>query len=983
MAEKPEEKQLVYVLAQRWVEQVGLILHVECYWVTPLKKGGYGKTSAVFKIDSINLQTLPIIDQRIIQWLRQISQQDRSWPYGAPQFPLIGSNGAALLQQLVLSGHCHWVNIQAPALRIGETRMGTLEWRKEPSGLQQLSCRISGRAHSILPLAPPWYIDHEHHQCGSIETGLAPDAAAAMLLAPPMQPEQCRILQQALARRSQSISSALESAVITSERVIKPSMPIPQLRLLYIRPKEKPDEWGYAREAERALPLAELSFCYGPATILAHEKQNPIVFVEGEERLSIERHFEAERAAAAQLRQIGLKTLQEHRHRSYEGYGHYWLLMNDTEQYELNDTVSRDFCMEHIPALRKIGWQIEIAPNYPDQIILEDQMEWYGDLEEADGRAWFDLELGVMVDGQRVNLLPLLVNLLMNEQETGSSAFENKTDQEKIMFRLSDGRLLPIALGRVRGVLNVLTELYDKAPLHRRSRLRLSSVQAAQLAELGTLQWSGSQRLISLGRKLRHAGGIKEVKVSKNFQAILRPYQHEGLNWLQFLREYELGGILADDMGLGKTVQTLAHILLEKESGRMDRPSLVIAPTSLMANWRMEAHRFAPTLRVLTLHGDTRKQLFDHIQNYDLILTTYPLLRRDHEVLLAHRYHLLILDEAQIIKNPHAQATQIIHRFKTRHRLCLTGTPMENHLGELWSLFHFLMPGLLFDQKRFKRLFRTPIEKLNDPDRRQALAKRVAPFLLRRTKQAVETELPPKTEIIRMVEMSDAQRDLYESIRLAMHDKVIQLIREQGFANSQIVILDALLKLRQICCDPRLLKLKSASHVEASSAKLELLMDMLPNLVEEGRRILLFSQFTGMLKLIEKALREHKIPYVILTGQTKDRASVINQFQNGVVPIFLISLKAGGMGLNLTAADTVIHYDPWWNPAVENQATDRAYRIGQDKPVFVYKLLTAGTVEEKILALQQTKRALMEGLFSEHGQHKMEWSLENIEDLFK
>jgi SNF2 family DNA or RNA helicase len=287
---------------------------------------------------------------------------------------------------------------------------------------------------------------------------------------------------------------------------------------------------------------------------------------------------------------------------------------------------------------------------------------------------------------------------------------------------------------------------------------------------------------------------------------------------------------------------------------------------------------------------------------------------------------------------------------------------MENHLGELWALFDFLMPGFLGDAQRFRRHWRTPIEQHNDPERRQRLARRVAPFLLRRRKQDVLTELPPKTEIVRSVALADDQAALYEGIRLSMEKRVRSAISAQGLARSQITILDALLKLRQACCDPRLLKLPAAERVRGS-AKLELLMDLLPEQLEEGRRILLFSQFTSMLGLIEPELDARGIAYAKLTGRTRKRDEVIERFRGGEVDLFLISLKAGGLGLNLVEADTVILYDPWWNPAVEAQAADRAHRIGQDKPVFVYKLLTEQTVEERMLAMQQHKRALADGIY--------------------
>jgi len=402
-----------------------------------------------------------------------------------------------------------------------------------------------------------------------------------------------------------------------------------------------------------------------------------------------------------------------------------------------------------------------------------------------------------------------------------------------------------------------------------------------------------------------------------------------------------------------------------------------------MFNWRMEAERFTPTLKVLVLHGPERKHAFENMLNYDLILTTYPLIVRDKEILLKHEFHFLILDEAQFIKNSKSLATQIVQQLKAKYRLCLTGTPLENHLGELWSLFHFMMPGLLGNEKKFNRLFRIPIEKQGDQERRSHLNRRIAPFLLRRTKDKVLKELPAKVEIIRHVELDGTQRDLYETIRVTMQKKVRQEIAKMGLARSHIILLDALLKLRQTCCDPRLLKIKIAEKSKSSSAKFELLMTMLVELLDEGRQILLFSQFTEMLGLIEEALHEKKIAFVKLTGQTKDRETPVQQFQNGKVSLFLISLKAGGTGLNLTAADIVIHYDPWWNPAVESQATDRAHRIGQDKTVFVYKLVAKGTVEEKILEMQVRKRALMEGLFSENANGKLKLTEKELQGLFE
>jgi len=484
-----------------------------------------------------------------------------------------------------------------------------------------------------------------------------------------------------------------------------------------------------------------------------------------------------------------------------------------------------------------------------------------------------------------------------------------------------------------------------------------------------------------VGHNCKHVVAVLFFVLDANFNAELRPYQQQGLNWLQFLRDYQFNGILADDMGLGKTVQTLAHLLLEKQSGRMEKPSLVIMPTSLVGNWRREIEQFAPELKVLVLHGSERHGLFEKITVHDVVLTTYPLLHRDQDILLKEVFHYIILDEAQYIKNPKSQTAQIAYKLKANHRLALTGTPMENHLGELWSIYHFLMPGFLNDLKRFQQLFRKPIENDADGERQKQLNQRIAPFLLRRTKDEVLEDLPDKTEIISTITLQGEQRDLYEAVRLAMDEKVRKEVANKGLARSQIMILDALLKLRQTCCDPRIVSLPQAKKVN-QSAKLTFLMEILPEMVEEGRKILVSSQFTKMLALIEAELKKEGIGYSKLTGQTRKRDEAINNFQTGKVPVFLISLKAGGVGLNLTAADTVIHYDPWWNPAVERQATDRAHRIGQKKAVFVYKLVTEGTVEEKIIALQQKKQALADAVYSgKAGEKANSISSEDLSDL--
>ncbi|MDO8706183.1 MAG: DEAD/DEAH box helicase [Sulfuricaulis sp.] len=952
---------------------------IEMVLVRPRQDGGYGKAERWNGGIVSHARFVSDADRDLLRWLEALRAEQPGPGFGV--YPLRGSAGAHVLARLIATGRCHWQNKDAPLLQPGEPRDGTPAWRIDNEGRQHLVCQGNADMDAVLPLSPPWYVDAAHAQCGPLKTGL-PDALAEKLFtAPALAPEDAEPAYAAL-RRHFSAGSPTLPTVFEPARVERPK-PVPVLHLFR---DSLPVDYGHQWQIGSArldLPLAALAFDYAGTRIETGDADEFRTRVENGQLLRLARDAKAESKALKLLGQYGFIPVAE-----LPDFGalpkrarHAFIL--DAE--EDRDAALLRFSMEDLPALRAQGWRIDVDADYPYR-VAEAGSDWFADIgEEGSGIDWFGLELGVTVDGARVNLLPMLVEWLRSGRLNRQTLAE-LTDKDHVIARLPDGRLLPIPYPRVRAVLSVLTELYDETPLDANGRLKLARAQAGALsaleADLGApLVWAGGERLRQLALKLRDFHGVQPVTPPAGLRTELRSYQRDGLDWLAFLREYEFGGVLADDMGLGKTVQALAYLQTEKEAGRLDRPALVVAPTSLMTNWRREADRFTPGLRVLTLHGAARHHDFARIAAHDLVLTTYALLSRDAEALSAQEYHAVILDEAQAIKNPKAKAAQIVRRLKTRQRLCLTGTPMENHLGELWSLFHFLMPGLLGDERRFKRLYRTPIEKHGDTQRRAALARRIAPFMLRRTKEQVAKELPPKTEIVRAVEIEGDQRDLYESIRLAMNEKVRREIEKKGLARSQIVILDALLKLRQVCCDPRLLKLESAKQVKRS-AKLELLMDMLPELIEEGRRILLFSQFTSMLALIERELSAREISYVLLTGNTRDRAAPIDRFQSGAVPLFLISLKAGGTGLNLTAADTVIHYDPWWNPAVERQATDRAHRIGQDKNVFVYKLITQGTVEEKISALQARKQALADGLYGKPQTEGPAFTAQDLELLF-
>lgn len=698
---------------------------------------------------------------------------------------------------------------------------------------------------------------------------------------------------------------------------------------------------------------------------------------ENETRRTLVRNLRSERLLLADLSGLGFKSFSEALPgaKAPESTLGFMAVAGDQALFW------SQFLKDQVPKLRDSGWQVEVPEDIGFQIHEASEDAWFTDLTgDQDGREWFSLDLGVEIEGRRISMVPLLVDCI--DQGLTAAVLEKNLDQRFLLSLGGDhGDVLSVPAHRLVVLLRFFDELLATRPVRKDGKLQLDKLRAAQLATLDGLPIRAPAELTVLSQQLGSFREIGLITPPVGLKASLRDYQREGASWMQFLREFGLHGILADDMGLGKTLQTLTHILIEKESGRMKHPCLIVAPTSVLRNWINESIKFTPSLSLLLMHGQSRKSDFKHLKQYDLVVTSYPLLVRDADVMQAQEWHIVALDEAQNIKNPKSLAAQTCSGLKVKHRLCLTGTPMENHLGELWSLFNFLMPGLLSDADTFRQHYRNPIERDADAERQKQLSTRIQPLLLRRTKDAVAKELPPKTEILHSIELGKEQTDLYETIRAAMDKRVREAIAVNGLDRSQIVVLDALLKLRQVCCHPQLLKQETARNV-TDSAKTAFLMDeLLPELIEEGRRILIFSQFTEMLALIEARLKKDGTRYVKLTGSTKDRETPIQEFQAGKVPVFLISLKAGGAGINLTTADTVIHYDPWWNPAAEAQASDRAHRIGQKNPVFVHKLICENTIEERILKMQQQKAALMEGLLAGRAD-KLQLTQSDIQALF-
>ncbi len=546
------------------------------------------------------------------------------------------------------------------------------------------------------------------------------------------------------------------------------------------------------------------------------------------------------------------------------------------------------------------------------------------------------------------------------------------------LVKLADGSYAPVRADQVGEVLARMAEIVATAG----TKQRVPLSQAGRVQDLLRLV-SDTQVATptkDLFSKFDDIGQIEPVAKPRTVKAELRPYQKEGFSWLVFLHQLNTGGILADDMGLGKTLQTIS-LLCWLKGKEIEHPSLVVAPTSVVPNWEREIAKFAPSLKTLVWHGPDRHDSVKLIPMVDVVITSFALLRRDEELLQKHRFAYAILDEAQHIKNPLSATARSAKRITADRRLALTGTPIENRLSEFWSIFDFVSPNMLGSLKTFEEQYARPIER-GDVEIARKLGSTVRPFVKRRTKSEVEKDLPPKIEQEIIVPLAEEQARLYRQMMREIRDSLLSEVEEKGVNRAQIQILAALTRLRQIACDPRLLKLPGDwDHDE--SGKLSALRQIVSEAVDGGHRVLVFSQFVEMLKIIRDALDADGVKYEYLDGSTIDRQARVDRFNNDPkLSVFLISLKAGGTGLNLTGADTVIHFDPWWNPAVEDQATDRAHRIGQRKVVSVYRLIAKGTVEEKILQLSAKKRSLVENVFSSDASGLKGLTREDVDDLF-
>ncbi len=953
-----------------------------------LIRGGWGKIKSVNQLD---YSALPAADAQIVKIIQAMGRGGSYYNYNqATQACIEGDMGQLSLRLMHESGRLFWSedgkNIGA-SMKLAAPREVQWHWREHKAANQtdvfwQLYAQTvpatddADNATRIYENNPALYADLTRSEVGCINSAqMAMPRLVALLQSPPIAQSAWQHHEQALLRHLAGLPM--------------PPFAKPPKEIRGVQPKWhlRVEQVIEAQQARFGWMMITLQFDYDGVRHFSHRIGNPVL-IDGDdvvkvdslgkatapERILLHRDLDDEKRAIGLLHAQQLQGnvngqfyLPQHSSESQMP----WVRWVDEEFASFRDAgfvVSMpEELLNWVQRADALHFKMQGANETSHEAPPANASERFAPNEAQNTSPWFDLSLGIEVQGQRINILPALPALIAQVKLLKTQLREGAELQlPESMYVPHAGAWLRLPTEPLKPWLSALLELLDGTQNLRGESLRLSRLEALRLsAALGDgAVWDGAKGLKKLLAQLKGgANALQPVLLPEGLHAELRPYQLEGVSWLQFLREQGLAGVLADDMGLGKTLQTLAHLLIEKEAGRLVHPALIIAPVSLLGNWQREAAKFTPSLRVLLLHGSGRHEAAQDMAQADIVLSPYSLLPRDKERWMAQKWSVVVLDEAQNIKNAHTDAAQVAYDLPAGQRLCLSGTPMENHLGELWSLFHFLMPGFLGSARRFKELYRTPIEKHGDTDLLAALSRRVTPFILRRTKKEVLQDLPDKIETLSMVSLEGKQADLYETIRLATEKAVRDALADKGLARSQIQVLDALLKLRQVCCDPRLVPTAAAKKVK-QSAKLELLMELLPEMLAEGRKVLLFSQFTSMLELIEIELAERKLKWVKLTGQSRKRDEIIDQFTSGQVPLFLISLKAGGVGLNLPQADTVIHYDPWWNPAVENQATDRAHRIGQTSQVFVYKLVASGTIEERMLKLQERKAALAAGMLS-------------------
>ena len=692
---------------------------------------------------------------------------------------------------------------------------------------------------------------------------------------------------------------------------------------------------GKAAEDDSKI-LFKINWQYGPYQF--GYETNPISTVEMEKTddsytfHKIYRRGEEERSVLSDLSELGL-TLTNGRMTLPKGKAFSWMADNSDKLDEMGITVKQS------------------KSDKKKYFIGESAI----DIEVSEGIDWFDIKAIIR----------------FGEFEIPFEELRKLIKAKKKELKLPNGEIAVIPEAWFTDYSELFALIEPNESAHKLKKHHLALIQDLQ---------NGNLAKVTMDRKLQKLEGFEEIEdyaLAESFNGTLRPYQKAGYNWMRFLGDYNFGGCLADDMGLGKTVQTLALLQAQKDAGAQ-QASLLIMPTSLIYNWQLEAAKFTPNMKVLVYTGTNREKNPELFKNYDLVITSYGITRLDIEILKEYYFHYVILDESQAIKNPDSIISKSVRELNSRHRLILTGTPLENSTMDLWSQISFINPGLLGTQKFFRDEFQMAIEKRQDVEKMRKLNVMIKPFILRRQKSQVASDLPEKIENVKYSSMSPQQEEKYEEAKTFYRNKILDTIEKSGIKKSQMLLLQGLTKLRQLANHPLMVE----EDYDGDSGKMEDIMHMIDSALSEGHKILIFSQFVKHLSIIRKYLNENEVKHAYLDGATKDRQGQVELFQNDdSVNVFLISLKAGGLGLNLTRADYVFLLDPWWNPAIEAQAVDRAHRIGQKRTVFTYKFITRNTVEEKILALQQSKLRLASDLITTEESFIKKLSADDIGEL--
>ncbi len=914
-------------------------------------------------------------DRSIVLGLMQLVKRQGQWPI------LDGAYGFELLEKMLELKSVFYAYGGHRRLVWSDPQEGTLGWAPTlgREGEWETNADLPAGA-SAFPLNPPLYIQGETCCCGAFTTPQPATLTMRWLAARSMKAADVSGFCLRLAKEFPDATFPTpEFARLQETQAVKPVAILTLQQRALTEKRERDEVWIELRDRLRL----RLRFRYGKALVAWDAAESAVSYREDGAIKRVPRDRDHEQQIRQQLKDWGFNAASQQ--------GTMDLFNFDSSTFAIEEGSSwATFIEKVMPHLDASLWEIEYAKGLT--IDLAQESDLHMDIESVGGDG-YALSLDLLVNGRREALLPVLHRALRQQSGRGLPNVLAWLREESFALRvfaenLESTHLLVLPGPALATIADQVYELYDRNPFDAQARARVNRWRLGELAAAGLVDTSNVEDVSEVVRLCERIGSgidVRERKTPKHFNAKLRDYQRMGLGWLTTLDEVAAGGILADDMGLGKTAQTIAHLLDLKQRGRLANGALIVAPTSVVDNWVDELERFAPSLKVARFHGKERERAWHTIAACDVTLTSFALLRLESERLQSRRWTLAILDEAQNIKNASSQTAAAARGIRSDRKLCLTGTPIENRLEDIWSLFEFLLPGFLGDENTFRTRI---VQTLKDAGEssfaeevRNRLKRRLSPFVLRRNKSEVLKDLPERTEVVHAVSMTQSQRDFYESYRKEARKEIGTSIASGGIAGARILILARLLRLRQICCDPRLLEEGSTQCDAADSAKLEALLELVDELVGQGSRILVFSQFTSMLELIADALDEAGVEHLMLTGSTQDRGSVVQAFQEGTAPVFLISLRAGGAGLNLTAADCVIHFDPWWNPAVERQASDRAYRIGQEKPVFVYKLIMDDSIESKIQHLQRAKLELVEELLTEGNIERLEIDSDTVDYL--